>query len=90
MYMHKCFKHKENKTVEFCLKAYIGLLGLIFQALSTKYQSVDLKSFLKSDFSLAKAEPLFCFIYRLQGRPQKYNWGGGKKEKPFYLQVTFG
>lgn len=36
MYMHKCCKYKENKTWEFCLKTYIGLLGLIFQATSTE------------------------------------------------------
>jgi len=36
MYMHKCFKCKENKTCDFSVKTYIGLLGLIFQAFSTK------------------------------------------------------
>lgn len=91
MYMHKYFKYVESKTWEFHLKIYIGLLGLIFQASSTKQQSIDLESFLKSDFSLAKAEPLFCFIYRLLGRPQKHKWGEKRKKKgkPFYLEVPF-
>lgn len=36
MYMHKYFKYEESKAWEFHLKIYIGLLGLIFQASSTK------------------------------------------------------